>query len=103
MPTIPAARFQEQCLKLLDEVAGSGETLIVTKQGQPVAAVVPTRERGQPAAARERLAGSVIGWCEDIRIPDDVDAAAVAPESWHVVSDPQRILTGVPSSDRDLL
>jgi len=39
--TISASRFKAQCLALLDEVAESGETLVITKRGKPVARVTP--------------------------------------------------------------
>lgn len=38
---IPAGRFKAQCLALLDEVAQTGASLVVTKRGKPVAKVVP--------------------------------------------------------------
>jgi prevent-host-death family protein len=38
---ITASQFKARCLRLLDEVAESGETLVVTKHGRPVARVVP--------------------------------------------------------------
>ena len=41
MRTIPAGRFKAQCLRLLDEVAETGETIVVTKRGKPVAKVEP--------------------------------------------------------------
>jgi len=41
MRTIPATRFKAECLQLLDEVADSGETIIVTKRGKPVARIMP--------------------------------------------------------------
>jgi prevent-host-death family protein len=39
--TISASRFKAQCLALLDEVAASGETIVITKRGKPVARVSP--------------------------------------------------------------
>ena len=39
--TVSASRFKAQCLSLLDEVAESGEEVIVTKRGKPVARLVP--------------------------------------------------------------
>jgi prevent-host-death family protein len=42
--SIAAARFKAQCLKLLDEVAETGETIVVTKRGKPVAKVGPVEE-----------------------------------------------------------
>lgn len=44
MRTIPAGRFKAQCLKLLDEVAETGETIVVTKRGKPVATVQAVEE-----------------------------------------------------------
>jgi prevent-host-death family protein len=41
MRTIPAGKFKAECLALLDAVAETGETLVVTKRGKPVARVVP--------------------------------------------------------------
>lgn len=38
---VSASRFKAQCLSLLDEVAESGEEIIVTKRGNPVARLVP--------------------------------------------------------------
>lgn len=39
--TVPAGEFKAKCLKLLDEVAETGETIVVTKRGKPVARVGP--------------------------------------------------------------
>lgn len=38
---ITATQFKAHCLRLLDEVADTGETLVVTKRGRPVARVEP--------------------------------------------------------------
>lgn len=50
--TISASRFKAQCLALLDEVAETGEAIVVTKRGKPVARLEPV----QPPPS---LAGSV--------------------------------------------
>jgi prevent-host-death family protein len=42
---ITATQFKARCLRLLDEVAETGETLVVTKRGRPVVRVEPTRPR----------------------------------------------------------
>ncbi len=39
--TIGAGDFKAKCLKLLDDVAGSRESLIITKHGKAVAKLVP--------------------------------------------------------------
>ena len=41
---IRASEFKAKCLALLDEVAETQETLVVTKRGKPVARVLPAEE-----------------------------------------------------------
>lgn len=38
---ITATQFKARCLRLLDEVAETGEPLVITKHGRPVARVEP--------------------------------------------------------------
>jgi prevent-host-death family protein len=46
MRVIKASEFKAKCLKLMDEVAQSGEPLVVTKNGRPIAQLTPiSRER----------------------------------------------------------
>ena len=37
--TMPISEFKAKCLRLLEEVASNGHTLIVTKRGKPLARV----------------------------------------------------------------
>ena len=37
MQTIKASEFKAKCLALMDEVARTGKTMVVTKNGKPVA------------------------------------------------------------------
>ena len=41
MKRIAAGQFKARCLSLLDEVAKTHETVVITKYGRPVAQVVP--------------------------------------------------------------
>ena len=43
--TVKASEFKATCLKLMDEVANSGEEIVITKNGRPVSRLVPYRER----------------------------------------------------------
>ena len=43
--TIKASEFKAKCLKLMDEVAESGEEIIVTKNGKAVAKLSPLRQK----------------------------------------------------------
>jgi len=54
---IAAGEFKAKCLKLLDEVAQTGEGLIITKRGKPVARLVPMPATEDPFGA---MAGSVL-------------------------------------------
>jgi len=71
MRTIPAGRFKAQCLRLLDEVAETGETIVVTKRGKPVAKLEPVDE---PPS----LKGSVI------YLVDDEELLFSTGEIWDV-------------------
>jgi len=54
-PQIPAGEFKAHCLRLLDEVARTGSSFVVTKRGRPVARVVPVAGNEPPS-----LAGSIL-------------------------------------------
>ena len=41
MKTVQATKFKAQCLAMLDNVANTHETLIITKHGKPVAKILP--------------------------------------------------------------
>lgn len=43
MRTITATEFKAKCLQLLDEVQRSGQDLVISKRGKPVARVVAER------------------------------------------------------------
>lgn len=62
---VPAGLFKATCLALLDEVAETGEELVITKRGEPVARLVPICDVGAAD-----LLGSVV-WEGDIVAPID--------------------------------
>ena len=39
--TVTASEFKAKCLRMLDEIAEHGDTLIITKRGRPIAKVAP--------------------------------------------------------------
>lgn len=41
MDTMPAGRFKATCLAILDRVKRTGEPVLITKRGKPVAQLVP--------------------------------------------------------------
>ncbi len=42
--TIKASEFKTKCLRLMDEVASTGEEIIVTKNGKPITRLVPYKQ-----------------------------------------------------------
>jgi prevent-host-death family protein len=67
MPTIAAGRFKAECLALLDDVARTGEEIVVTKRGRPIARVVPIE-------APSQLEGSVTFHVSDEELAGPIDA-----------------------------
>jgi prevent-host-death family protein len=70
--TVSASEFKARCLAMLDEVAATGEEIIVTKRGRPVARVAAA---GPPEDLRGSVTFNVSD--EELILPLDVgwDAA----------------------------
>lgn len=43
--TMKASEFKAKCLELMDEVAESGDEIVITRNGRPTARLLPYRER----------------------------------------------------------
>ena len=63
MKTVPAAKFKEQCLALLDRVDPDG--IIITKHGKPVAKLVPASKSADDIfgymAGKVKIVGDIVG------------------------------------------
>lgn len=68
--TIPAGAFKARCLELMDSVARTGQPLIITKRGRPIAQLAPLLEAR--ATLRGFLQGSVRS-TGDLLAPIDVE------------------------------
>ena len=80
--TVKASEFKAKCLQLMDAVAASGEEIVITKHGQPVAKLAPLREKPKtPWFGRDRGKIEILG---DIISPLDVE--------WEAEADPDRVL-----------
>ncbi|MDE0680660.1 MAG: type II toxin-antitoxin system prevent-host-death family antitoxin [Gammaproteobacteria bacterium] len=69
--TIKASEFKAKCLKLMDEVAESGEEIVITKNGLPVSRLTPYRRKSQMTFGRNR---------DNIRILGDI--VEPMPAEW---------------------
>ena len=75
METIQAAEFKAKCLGLMDDVARSGESLIVTKNGRPIVELRPY------SGGRS---GSPFGLHAGLQIIGDIVSAA-DDDAWKVL------------------
>jgi prevent-host-death family protein len=76
MKQMPAGKFKARCLSVMDDVNATGEPVLITKRGTPVAKVVPVASRKQD------LFGFMAG---EFKIVGDIESAVVPPEQWEVL------------------
>jgi len=74
---IAAGEFKAKCLGLIDEVNETGQELIITKRGKPMAKVIPF----EPATV-DSLFGRLKGIVEIVGDPDDLVKPIFALEQW---------------------
>ncbi|MCY3506943.1 MAG: type II toxin-antitoxin system prevent-host-death family antitoxin [Chloroflexi bacterium] len=79
--TMNASDFRAKCLALLDEVAESGEEIVITKRGKPVAKLAPYEDRPATLFGRDR---DGIVMYDDLIEPVDVE--------WEAETNPDRVL-----------
>jgi prevent-host-death family protein len=72
--SVAASEFKAKCLGLLDQVSDTGETVVITKRGKPIARLVPLE---QP----QSLKGSVTF------LVSDEELIRPLPERWNAESD----------------
>ncbi len=75
--TIKASEFKARCLKLMDEVAETGQDIVITKNGRPVSRLTPYRKPPHTFFGADKgkikILGDIVSpmpaeWFED---PDD--------------------------------
>ena len=63
--TMKASEFKAKCLRLMDEVAETGEEIVITKRGRPVARLRPLWRTREAPFGRDH---------DSIRVHGDIDA-----------------------------
>lgn len=71
---IKASEFKAKCLALLDEVEQTGDRLVITKKGKPVADVVPHKPPNRNLIGVLKGRGEILG---DIISPIDIEWEAL--------------------------
>jgi prevent-host-death family protein len=78
MKEIQVSKFKAQCLRLLDEVNRTGESLTITRNGKPLAVINPitvTKTRAKFGIAKETA-----------KIKGDLITPAIESSEWEVLS-----------------
>jgi prevent-host-death family protein len=73
LKTIAAGAFKAKCLAIMDEVQAKKSKFIITKNGKPVAQLVPVEE------VEDSLFGFYAG---KLAISGDIESASVPREHW---------------------
>lgn len=73
---MPASKFKARCLSVMDDVNATGEPVLITKRGTPVAKVVPV------ASKKQDLFGFMAG---EFKIVGDIESPVVPLEEWEVL------------------
>jgi len=81
--TIKASEFKARCLKIMDQVAKSGEPVTITKKGKPVSKLVPADERPKTLLGAMKGRVKILG---DIISPIDVKWEAQGDRPRHTRS-----------------
>jgi prevent-host-death family protein len=76
MKWMPAGQFKAHCLSVMDDVRATGEPVVITKRGTPVAKVVPV------ASKKEDVLGFMAG---EFKIVGDIESPVTALDQWEVM------------------
>ena len=76
MKQMAAGKFKARCLAVMDDVNATGEPVLITKRGVPVAKVVPVSSK------KRDLFGFMAGQFE---IVGDIESPTVPLEAWKVM------------------
>jgi prevent-host-death family protein len=74
MQKIPAAQFKAQCLAVMDQVAQSGRSVVVTKHGKPVVKIISVE------SDENEIFGFLAG---KARIVGDIENT-IPPSDWNL-------------------
>jgi prevent-host-death family protein len=78
MQTIAAGEFKAKCLGLIDEVNATGNAVVITKRGKPMARLIPF-EDPTPKESPEAIFGCLRGMAA---ITGDIVSSLFTDEEW---------------------
>jgi|KBSSwiStaDraftv2_1062776.scaffolds.fasta_scaffold26200_2 prevent-host-death family protein len=76
MKTMAAGEFKARCLRVMDGVQSTREAVVITKNGKPVAKLVPADEPS------DEVFGCLAG---EIEILGDIESPILPAEDWDML------------------
>jgi prevent-host-death family protein len=76
MKQMPAGEFKARCLSVMDDVNATGEPVLITKRGAPVAKIIPVSSK------KRDLFGFMAGQFE---VVGNIESPVVPLEAWEVM------------------
>lgn len=73
MRSMPAGKFKAHCLSVMDEVNATREPVVITKNGRPVAKLVPAESEPKDVFGCLRGVMEIVG---------DVESPVIPLEDW---------------------
>lgn len=87
MRIVPAGQFKAKCLAILDEVQQTGEPVLITKRGKPVARVVGLAEAESKMEKPEDIFGALKGLISVTGDLGDLVDPIVPLEDWDILKE----------------
>jgi len=72
---VGAAEFKAKCLNLIEQMAGDGEPITITKRGKPVAVLSPVSDAATSTSIIGAMKGSVLTY-------DDPFSPVIEADHW---------------------
>ena len=74
--TVAAGKFKAQCLSIMDEVNATREPVLITKNGRPVAKMIPAEAEPKDVFGCLRGAMEIVG---------DIESPVIPPDDWDIL------------------
>ena len=89
MRTMGAGEFKAKCLAVMDDVAASGEPVLITKRGKPVVRLVPSEEASVRKVDVDSIHGALRGFITqtDSGALDDLVNPIFPIEDWDILKE----------------
>lgn len=80
MHSVTATEFKAKCLAIMDDVANTGQGVLITKRGKPIAKIVPTDTLKVASPI-----GMMAGTCETLVDEDELLQPILAESEWNAL------------------